>query len=537
MSKQIQVKPDVHRLLKFLSLIEDGKFKIPTFQRDFVWGDKEKVELFDSISKEYPIGSILLWQPTNNFANKPDIGPYRINQNNETNYFYILDGFQRLSTLFGCLTNPKKTNLEIDQDKLEKEFTMFYDLEEEEFRMKKRSSITEIPVYQLVDTFEFLDYIDILRNEGIEPHKVSEYIERAKKLSSTLIDYQIPSIEIYGGGIKDAVDIFSRVNSKGIDISSDWMLSALTSNEDSGFNLGEIFEDLLIDLQEFNFDKIKREILVQCIQSSFGRIYFDQPIESLVNLKSFRDISLKAISSIKKSVQFLFEHLLVVDKRLLPYNNQLIFLTHFFNNVNSPNSNQIDKLKEWFWITTYSNYFTIYSLSKIRLAFDQFKRFTINEDINPVYFDKVSQSFYTADLPSSVSAGSVRSKAFQLFLLNYSNNFNRINSNDIEAFKLASLFRKDRSHSSVVPLLIYSKHSDLNLPFEYSKQKDLSFILDNPNIKNNLERYFILPEFTAFYFDENKEMLLSQRLRTIEIAEKSFVESFNLTYVSICFPS
>jgi hypothetical protein len=149
----------------------------------------------------------------------------------------------------------------------------------------------------------------------------------------------------------------------------------------------------------------------------------------------------------------------------------------------------------------------------------------------------VSQSFYTADLPSSVSAGSVRSKAFQLFLLNYSNNFNRINSNDIEAFKLASLFRKDRSHSSVVPLLIYSKHSDLNLPFEYSKQKDLSFILDNPNIKNNLERYFILPEFTAFYFDENKEMLLSQRLRTIEIAEKSFVESFNLTYVSICFPS
>jgi hypothetical protein len=532
MSKQIQVKPDVHRILKFLSLIEDGKFKIPTFQRDFVWGDKEKIELFDSISKEYPIGSILLWQPKSNFANKSDIGPYKIKQNSDSNYFYILDGFQRLSTLFGCLTNPNKTELKIDRNKLDKEFTMFYDLEEEEFKMKKGISITEIPVYQLVDTFEFLNYIDILRSEITNQEDVSKYIERGKKLSSTLIDYQIPSIEIYGGSIKDAVDIFSRVNSKGIEISSDWMLSALTSNEDKGFNLGELFEELLIDLREYNFHKIKREILVQCIQSSFGKIYFDQPIESLVNLDSFRDTSLKAISSIKKAVQFLFENLLVVDKRLLPYNNQLIFLTHFFNNVDIPNPKQISKLKEWFWITAYSNYFTIFSLSKIRLAFEQFKSFTFDDSVNPVYYGKSHQSFFTADLPNSVSAGSVRSKAFQLFLLNYSNDFNTINSFDIETYKLVSLFRGNRSHSAIVPLLIYSKNSNLNLPFEYNKQKDLSYILNN-KIENDLEKYFILSEFQEYNESENKERILNLRLHAIQEKESAFVYRLNLEYVMI----
>ena len=56
MSSQIQVKPAVNRLIKFMTEIEDGKFKIPTFQRDFVWEKKDKIELFDSISKEYPIG-------------------------------------------------------------------------------------------------------------------------------------------------------------------------------------------------------------------------------------------------------------------------------------------------------------------------------------------------------------------------------------------------------------------------------------------------------------------------------------------------
>jgi uncharacterized protein with ParB-like and HNH nuclease domain len=78
MNKQIKVKPNVHRLIQFLSFIEDGEFKIPTFQRDFVWGNKEKLELFDSISKEYPIGSILLWKPTSTFANRPNIGPYEM---------------------------------------------------------------------------------------------------------------------------------------------------------------------------------------------------------------------------------------------------------------------------------------------------------------------------------------------------------------------------------------------------------------------------------------------------------------------------
>jgi uncharacterized protein with ParB-like and HNH nuclease domain len=118
MSNQILVKPAVNRLIKFLGDIEDGKFKIPTFQRDFVWNKSDKTDLFDSISKEYPIGSIMLWQPNYEFDSNGKIGPYTIDNSNNKDFFYVLDGFQRLSTLFGCLTNPSKTKLKFDEAKL-----------------------------------------------------------------------------------------------------------------------------------------------------------------------------------------------------------------------------------------------------------------------------------------------------------------------------------------------------------------------------------------------------------------------------------
>lgn len=527
MSSQIQVKPAVNRLIKFMTEIEDGKFKIPTFQRDFVWEKKNKIELFDSISKEYPIGSILLWQPNYKFDNKGEIGPYEIDNSNNKDYFYILDGFQRLSTLFGCLINPNKTKLQFDQIKLKKEFTLFYDLEEESFNMNANKSLTNIPVYILIDTYAFLDYLDLLRAEVNDNEKSKILVDKAKKLSATLIDYQIPSIEIFGGSIKDAVDIFSRINSKGITISQDWMLSALTSSENDNFNLGEILGNLLLDLKEYNFGDIRRDILVQCIQNSFGKVYFDQKLEDLADRNDFKVVTYKTVESIKKAVKFLFEELEVVDRRLLPYNNQLIFLTYFFNKINEPSENQKRKLKEWFWISTYSNYFTIYSLSKIRLAFEQFRMFVRNENENPVYY---GQKFDLADLPKTVSAKSVRSTALVLFLLNYSNNFRKVNHNEIDSLRISFLQRGNTTHASVMPMLEYTSLSNDNLPFEYNKPKDMSYLFELDNFDEFSDRYFLNRVMLELFRENKFDDILIERMKLIVEAEKVFVEQFGIAY-------
>lgn len=533
MSNQIQVKPAVNRLIKFMTEIEDGKFKIPTFQRDFVWEKKDKIELFDSISKEYPIGSILLWQPNYKFDNKGEIGPYEIDNSNSKDYFYILDGFQRLSTLFGCLTNPLKTKLHFDQIKLKKEFTLFYDLEDESFNMNANKTVTNIPVYIFIDTYAFLDYLDLLRAEVNDNEKTKYFVDRAKKLSATLIDYQIPSIEIFGGSIKDAVDIFSRINSKGITISQDWMLSALTSSEVDNFNLGEILGNLLLDLKEYNFGNIRRDILVQCIQNSFGKVYFDQKLEDLANRNDFKSVTYKTVESIKKSVKFLFEELEVIDRRLLPYNNQLIFLTYFFNKIEEPNEIQRRKLKDWFWISTYSNYFTIYSLSKIRLAFEHFKMFVRNENENPVFYERTNQIFQIADLPNTVTAKSVRSTALVLFLLNYSNNFKNINHNEVDSLRISFLRRDNTSHASVIPMIEYTSSSNYSLPFEYDKPKDMSYLFELKNFNEFSERFFLNTKMIELYNNNEFNEILNERMNLIIGAEKKFVEQLGISYGEI----
>ena len=38
------------------------KIGIPLFQRKFVWNNEQICQLFDSISKGYPIGSFLIWE-------------------------------------------------------------------------------------------------------------------------------------------------------------------------------------------------------------------------------------------------------------------------------------------------------------------------------------------------------------------------------------------------------------------------------------------------------------------------------------------
>ena len=114
MSNQIKIVPKIKRLIHFIESMEKGELKIPSFQRDFIWTKKQREELFESIKLEYPIGAILLWQPEKEFKINHQIGPITVNETSQS-FFYILDGFQRLSTLYGCLINPLKTENKIDE--------------------------------------------------------------------------------------------------------------------------------------------------------------------------------------------------------------------------------------------------------------------------------------------------------------------------------------------------------------------------------------------------------------------------------------
>ena len=58
---EAELEPKAIKTDKLISRIEQGDIKIPAFQRGFVWTQEQVIQLLDSMYRNYPIGSVLLW--------------------------------------------------------------------------------------------------------------------------------------------------------------------------------------------------------------------------------------------------------------------------------------------------------------------------------------------------------------------------------------------------------------------------------------------------------------------------------------------
>ena len=102
----INPKPDGERIKRLMERVENGDIKIPKFQRQFVWKQKDVIDLLDSLFKGFPIGSLLFWRTMTKINGEKNIGGYNLTNTPEsypTNY--VLDGQQRLTTIFSIFNN------------------------------------------------------------------------------------------------------------------------------------------------------------------------------------------------------------------------------------------------------------------------------------------------------------------------------------------------------------------------------------------------------------------------------------------------
>jgi hypothetical protein len=277
----------------------------------------------------------------------------------------------------------------------------------------------------LVDSKNFFYFQRTLFDEN--NNHADLYLKRYQEIGDRFSKYKLPKINLYGGTISEAVEIFQKLNSQGSKITTDWVISASLIKKDPNFRLGDEITNLIENgLKPYQFHTIKREVVLNCITNSFGGVYFDtlskndnKKLEDLVRRDDFISITRSTFEAVLKTTKFMYEDLLVLDAKLIPYNNQFIFISDFFNRINNPSLSQLSQLKKWFWITTYSNYFTIYNLSKQRAAYQQFQKFIDDENVNPVFYDNDSV-FMALSFPEKITMGSVRGKALALFMINYS---------------------------------------------------------------------------------------------------------------------
>ena len=82
-----------------------GVVRVPEFQRGLKWDADDVRDLFDSIHRGYPIGSLLFYKRPAAAA-RLEVGPLKIDAREISEAWWVVDGQQRLTALAGCLARP-----------------------------------------------------------------------------------------------------------------------------------------------------------------------------------------------------------------------------------------------------------------------------------------------------------------------------------------------------------------------------------------------------------------------------------------------
>ena len=196
-------KPTPERIEQLAQRVLMGDIVLPEFQRPFVWKRKQIIELVDSIFRNYPIGSMLVWESTQELASKRTIADLEVGERSKTYPVnYLLDGQQRLSTICGVLYwapgDPKSY------------WNVAFDLKSQKFF--HADHVEELPLHQ-IPLRRLADPADYFRR--LSPMDDAQLKARADLLFNRFKDYQVALVTLGDMSINDVAPVFERINSTG----------------------------------------------------------------------------------------------------------------------------------------------------------------------------------------------------------------------------------------------------------------------------------------------------------------------------------
>jgi hypothetical protein len=262
---------------------EQGGFWLPNIQRPFVWKEEQIERIYDSILREYPIGTLLVWKTKSgirrrkfidNFHENVRLPDYYIPEDTDPKMM-VLDGQQRLQSLFiGLKGSYDKKELYIDilSGELKAPEDMKYKFE---FRDAAISSFPWIKFKDMVlpDKRPREIEAELIESAGVE--LTEKQLDRLKDNVSLIrevfctqenILYQlVDSIDRPQAYLDDdIVEIFIRANSGGTQLGkSDLLFSLLTASwEDADENMAELLDDINRTGYRFTRDFVLKTCLV-----------------------------------------------------------------------------------------------------------------------------------------------------------------------------------------------------------------------------------------------------------------------------------
>jgi len=340
------LQPSAQKIDKLLQRIESGDIKIPAFQRGFVWNQEQVIELLHTIYWNFPMGSVLLWETHDRLKAAREVAGLAIPARPDTYPVnYVLDGQQRLSSIFGVFTRvrekaPVQEKYEIDPATFEIsfDFTAGRFVPTGQVKDPNRS----IRLSQIIDTQAF---VPALKGLGeLDQAAAADLMRR-------IINYEIPVVTLRGRTKDEVGTIFERINSTGTKLTTLDLMVAWTWSED--FHLQDEIDQLQDALESKDFGDIPEKIILQCLSAILKGSTTTKTILSL-SPADVRATFPNLTGGLERAIDFLSTHLRVSSLEFLPHLQQIVGLTYFFALTKSVSSDQQKAISKWFWVTTFS---------------------------------------------------------------------------------------------------------------------------------------------------------------------------------------
>lgn len=359
-----------------ISDIEKGEIKIPQFQREFVWDIKKSAKLMDSIIKGYPIGTFIFWKTKERLRSIRNLGNFKLPEPNENEFIdYVLDGQQRLTTLFATLKGLK---IQRHDEKIEDYDEIYINLDAEEdddIVVIEKENLDETTLIRLTDLL--YGELSLLFNFDKKYHpKLQDYKTRIESYNYSIILVRDAPLDI-------ATEIFTRINEGGKPLTVFEIMIAKTFDSERDFDLAEKYKQLIGRLTEVNYETISDANVLQTISIILQKECNKKTILKL-NKHKFIDIWDDAIDAIERAVDYFRSFYRIPVSQLLPYNALVVpFAYFFYHHKDKPTGDKQKYLQDFFWRVSLGTRYT--SGLEAKLAQDTRKIDLILKDELPRY--------------------------------------------------------------------------------------------------------------------------------------------------------
>lgn len=321
--------------------VRRGLVRVPRFQRGLRWEASDVVELFDSLYRGYPIGSLLFWKHRAT-AQRVTVGPLIVDAPETSDAWWVVDGQQRLTALTASLARPDPVPRTPDDN-----FVVYFDPVEQKFHSPPRNGLISprwVPVARLLDATRLSEWVfqwDHGRNEDLR----RVVFEAGKRIREYLAPLYILDTE----DEEPLRQIFYRINNTGNRLDWEDVHDALFGNKgQSPSTLGELANELA----KLGMGRLAEGRLLTCLIAFRGEDVTRSLRDHLRrDPEILRGAVSEALPALRQALSFLQADAEIPHLRLLPRSQQLDALTRFFALHPEPGPRTRQLLCRWLWRT------------------------------------------------------------------------------------------------------------------------------------------------------------------------------------------